>query len=128
MAAAEIVLGCAVALTETQLQRAVIAHLRARAAADTFFFHCPNGGYRRRTEAAIFKGLGTVPGIPDLLVIRSGRVFALELKTTKGKLSDAQVRVADAMRRAGADADVVFGLDAAIAWLEARGILRGKSG
>jgi hypothetical protein len=45
-----------------------------------------------------------------------------------GRLSDKQVQVLLAMRRAGCDTGYAFGLDAAIRWLEAKGILRGKPG
>ena len=42
-------------------------------------------------EAAILKGQGVTPGIPDLALIRDGRAYALELKTDNGRLSPAQV-------------------------------------
>jgi hypothetical protein len=39
----------------------------------------PNGGWRSPIEAAILKGLGVQPGVPDLILVRDGRPFALEL-------------------------------------------------
>ena len=54
-------------------------------------FHVPNGGLRSRTEAARFKRLGVVPGVPDLVTIdRDGIARFLEIKTENGSLSKAQ--------------------------------------
>jgi hypothetical protein len=116
------------ALTENAIQRTIFSHLRARGAPGVFAFHPRNGSRDQRALAGINSGLGVVSGVADVVIIKAGRVFALELKTATGRLSADQVRVADEMRSAGADVGCAYGLDAAIAWLEARGILRGKSG
>src|SRR5215211_2045081 len=42
----------------------------------TFAFHPANGGARRRVEAALLKGLGVVPDVPDVIAIKAGRVQA----------------------------------------------------
>jgi hypothetical protein len=72
--------------------------------------------------------MGVVSGIPDVFAIRGGKVYALELKSEIGRLSVAQERVLGELRAAGCDAECVRGLDAAIAWLENRGLLRGRAG
>jgi hypothetical protein len=46
----------------------------------------PNGGWRSPIEGAILKGLGVQPGVPDLILVRDGLPFALELKTGRGRL------------------------------------------
>lgn len=112
---------------EQQIQRAIFQHLRARATPGVFAFHCPNGGYRTPREAAIFKGLGVVPGVPDIIAIHDGRVYALELKARGNRPTDNQKAAIEALRTAGAIADTVVGLDAAIDWLERQGLLRGKA-
>ncbi len=76
---------------EQIIQRAVFQHLRARKAPRTFAFHVPNGGKRRPIEAAIMKGLGVVAGVPDIIAIREGHTFALELKADGGKPSAKQI-------------------------------------
>jgi hypothetical protein len=43
-------------------------------------------------------------------------------------LSGAQSEALEAMRTAGADVGVAYGLDAALCWLTERGILRGWVG
>jgi hypothetical protein len=111
---------------EQAIQRAVFAHLAARGAPGTFAFHVPNGGWRSAVEAAILKGLGVVAGVPDLVLIRDGAVFGLELKAHNGRLSPAQVATQEAMRAAGVTVAVATGLDAALAQLESWNFLRGK--
>ena len=39
----------------------------------------------------IMQGLGCYPGLPDRVIHFNGRVIYLEVKTTKGKLSDHQI-------------------------------------
>jgi VRR-NUC domain len=115
-------------LPESAIQKAVFQHLAARSAPYTFAFHVPNGGWRSPAEAAILKGQGVVPGVPDLIVIKEGLPFGLELKAQGGRVSDAQAEALEAMKAAGADVGVTHGLDAALAWLLARGILKGRTG
>jgi hypothetical protein len=102
---------------EQQLQRALVEHLRWRAAPDVFFFHVPNGGWRSRVEAAIFKVTGTRAGVPDLLIVRGGRLFGLELKSDRGRLSAAQKATHEELRGAGAVVETVSNIDAALALL-----------
>jgi hypothetical protein len=71
-------------LSEQEIQRGVIDHLAWRGVPDLFYFHVPLGGYRRPVEAKIFKSLGVVAGIPDLVIICRGHVYALELKAERG--------------------------------------------
>lgn len=111
---------------EQEIQKAIFAHLRQRGARNVFAFHPANGGYRTPIEAAIFKGMGVVPGTPDVICIKDGRVFGLELKAEGGKLSDAQRATIEAMRAAGAVVEVAIGLDAAVRRLESWGLLNGR--
>ena len=66
-------------------------------------FHVGNGGYRRRTEAAILKGLGVRAGVADIvIVLPGGRVGFIELKAPGGRLSEAQRGFRDSVRDLGA--------------------------
>jgi hypothetical protein len=113
---------------ETALQRVIVEHLAWCAHPDAFCFHVPLGGYRRPVEAAILKAIGTVAGVPDIICVYGGRVYCLELKTERGRVSDVQRVVHDRLRRAGAEVEVAFGLDAALAVLTGWGLLlRGRS-
>lgn len=85
---------------EDNLQRACVRWLRLRHP-NVFAFHCPNGGKRGLAEAARFKAMGVVPGIPDLLIFeRRGEHpgLAIELKAPKGVLSENQKRVHELLR------------------------------
>ena len=112
---------------EAQLQRSVLEHLRWRGQPNIFFMHYPSGGYRSPVEAMVLKGLGVQPGVPDLLIVRDGRLFGLELKTERRELSDIQHNTIEAMRTAGAVCGIAHGLDEAIAWLEQHALLRGRA-
>ena len=57
---------------------------------------------RMPAEAAIFKGLGARPGVPDIIVVHPGRCYAIELKTEIGQLTKVQAEAIDALERAGA--------------------------
>ena len=70
---------------EDIIQRAVFDHLRVRSAPNVFAFHSANGGWRSRVEAKILKGLGVRAGVPDLIAIHRGEVFAIELKSESGR-------------------------------------------
>jgi hypothetical protein len=72
---------------EQIIQRAVFHHLAIRGARDCFAFHVPNGGRRSHTEAAIIKGIGVRAGIPDIVAVRRGVFFGLELKASNGRLT-----------------------------------------
>jgi hypothetical protein len=112
---------------EQQIQRAVVDHLRWRGVPGVFAFHPANGGWRSAVEAAIFKGIGVVAGIPDIIIIFGGRCYALELKAEGGRATLKQLEVIAAMEAAGAYCCIAEGLDRALACLETWGILRGHA-
>ena len=114
---------------EAAIQRAVLAHLAWRGGPNLFAFHCPNGGWRSSVEAAILKGLGVVPGVPDILIVSAGQLFGLELKAPGGRLSsNAQVLTQARMAAAGAIIGTAKGVDEALEWLAQRQLLRPTSG
>jgi hypothetical protein len=113
--------------SEQQIQAVVFEHFRARSAPGVFAFHPANGGYRRPIEAAILKSLGVVSGVPDIIAIKNGRTYALELKAEGGKQTEVQERVLIALREAGAMATQAHGLDQALRVLEGWGLLRGMA-
>jgi hypothetical protein len=104
----------------------VFEHLALRAASAVFAFHPANGGWRSRVEGAIFKGLGVRAGIPDIVAIKDGQCYALELKAPDGRLTPAQRDAHAALAAAGATVAVAYDLDDALARLEAWGLLRGS--
>jgi len=63
-----------------------------------------------------------------VFIVHNGRCFALELKAEGGRVSDIQRITHERLRRAGAEVEVAFGLDEAIAQLERWHLLRGRAG
>lgn len=62
-------------------------------------FHIPNGKARSKREAAILKGMGVVPGIPDLCYVFRGRAHFIEVKAQGGALSPKQRKVIEQLRQ-----------------------------
>lgn len=110
---------------EQKIQKAIFEHFAARGAPGIFPFHVPNGGARSPIEGKILKGQGVIAGVPDIIVLHRGRTYALELKKPGGKKpSDTQLATHVAMQAAGAIVETAYGLDQALAQLEAWGLLR----
>jgi hypothetical protein len=112
---------------ELLIHRGVLAHLRARAVRNALYWHTPNGMLRSKTTGAILKSLGTLAGVSDLLILHNGQLFALELKAPGGRSTPAQMAFREAVNRAGGFASEAVGLDAALRWLQAWGLLRGET-
>ena len=79
---------------EQQIQCAVVEYLRIlENLGELLVFHPANGGARSKAEGAIFKTLGVLPGVPDLVILFPGnRCAFVEIKSAKGRLSEAQQR------------------------------------
>ena len=112
---------------EQEIQKALADHLSARAAAGTYWFHPANGGARTAIEGAILKACGVRAGTPDLILIKDGKTFGLELKAPGGRVSPAQTQAHQEMKTAGAKVAVAVGIDNALAQLEAWQLLRGQT-
>jgi hypothetical protein len=112
---------------EQQIHKAVVAHLRARSEPRVFFWHTPNGGKRGIVEAKIFKALGVIAGVPDLIILKAGEMYALELKASKGRVTPAQRLVLDRLIECGSHVAVATSLDEALITLECWGILKRDS-
>ncbi len=111
-------------MTEAQIHKAVVLNLIERGAASIFWFHPANGGRRSWSEGKSFKAMGVVPGVPDLIILKGGEVFGLEIKSTTGRVQPSQRLCHAAMQEAGAQTAIAKGLDEALIILESWGCLK----
>lgn len=102
------------------MQQEVVRHLRTRPMPGIFFCHVPN----HKARANYLRAMGMVDGMGDLVLIRAGRAFVLELKRDKGRLSMAQIACHAALRAAGVEPYTAYALPNALQWLEQMGFLR----
>lgn len=109
---------------EQAIQHAVVLHLKARAEPHVFFWSTPNEGRRGYVAAAALKASGLTAGVPDLLILKSGNLHALELKAPGGRLTPSQRLVMDRMEECGAQVAVAHSIDEALVTLEFWGILK----
>jgi VRR-NUC domain len=108
---------------ERNIQTAVAKHLRLRAMPG-LWWAAINNNPRSAIAGALAKAAGCRAGVPDLLLMRAGKPFALELKKAGGRLSPAQRTMHKEMRAAGCEVATAVGIDAAIAQLQAWSLLR----
>lgn len=112
-------------MTEDQHQIALVTHWRLRRAPGWEMWHTPNGGLRTPREAAKLKALGTLPGVPDLLLLSpEGRLHGLELKAGRNKPTDEQEAFGQHMLRVGLTWAWSGTLDRSLGILESWGALR----
>jgi hypothetical protein len=75
---------------EDDLQRSFMQFLPYALGPRGVAYAIPNGGRRHAREAARMKGLGVLPGIPDIGICYEGRALYVELKAPRGAVSEAQ--------------------------------------
>jgi hypothetical protein len=109
--------------SETDLHKAIVAMMAVEALPGVVAFHPANGGKRGKAEAGRLKGMGVVPGIPDLVVVVAGRCHGLEIKTDKGRLSAAQKTMAARFQCAGCEYEIARSVAGARAILRRWGAL-----
>ena len=88
---------------ESDVQRAIV---QALSSAGWLVMHIPNQSTRGRQRWS-----GLMPGAPDLVAVKHGRVLFLEVKTEKGKVSAKQSEVHDLLRLHGMEVRVVRNID-----------------
>jgi hypothetical protein len=80
---------------EARIQAAIFEWIRT-VAPNLVVFHPPNGGLRNKAEAAWLKWIGTLAGVPDLVVLgRDGQSWLIEVKAKHGTLSAEQRAMRD---------------------------------
>jgi hypothetical protein len=93
---------------EDQIQKAICQFLDKALPSDSYYFAVPNGSVlagnpkQRGMQMNKLKATGLKLGCPDLFIIIRGIIFAVEVKTDTGKLSDNQRTACDQIVAAGA--------------------------
>ena len=103
---------------ERRLLIAVAEYLAIMAHPNVVWSHFPAGELRTKATAALLTRCGLRPGWPDLILIRDGGVYGLELKTGRVRQSKAQKQVERQFIEAGAIYILCRGWDETIAALE----------
>ena len=101
---------------EAAIQRAIIARLKL---SGIVCHHSPNAAKRTVIGGRRIKQDGMITGWPDLTVVgREGLVAFLEVKTPRGKLSDAQTEIGQMLDYMGHTWAIVRSQDEAVAVLQ----------
>lgn len=111
-------------LTEEAIHRSLVRHLEVLCRPGVVWWHTPNGERRDKATGGRLKAMGVKAGVPDLLLLREGRLYGIELKREGGRTSKGQGAMLDQMSGAGAEVAVCMGLDAALAALKGWGLIR----
>lgn len=96
--------------------------------ADAFWFHVPNQllAPARTLDPAEYGrallGDGMKPGVPDLILLRRGLAYGLEIKRPGEALSPAQEGIHDRLAAAGVPCATVFSADGAVCALAGFGL------
>lgn len=99
---------------EDDIHKSIVAYLRT-VLPDAVISHARNEGNRSGVsgirDGVRGKAMGVCPGYPDLVVYWLGHVFHFEVKTAKGRMSDAQKAMEERIWREGHPYAVVRSVD-----------------
>ena len=108
-------------MTEADIQIQLVDYLRLVAPQRGFlFFACSNEAMgEARTGAGLgrmarLKRMGLRSGIADLVFVKDGRVYFLEMKRPGGKISDNQANFGLDATKSGAKYEVAWSFDEAL--------------
>ncbi|WP_398457379.1 VRR-NUC domain-containing protein [Sphingomonas albertensis] len=113
---------------EDALQASVAAYLDVALPSASWWTATANGAFlggdvkRRAIQSRRMKAAGVKNGTPDILIVWDGRLFAVELKTAKGKLTESQKDASDAIVGAGGGWTVARSIDDVSAFLRAHNV------
>jgi hypothetical protein len=109
--------------TEHQIHKAVVQNLRIRGVPGLVYLH-PANNPRSGRDGARLKALGMIKGAPDLILIKDGVPYALEIKKEVGRMTKEQDDFAEAFKAAGGYCETGWGLDRSLRILETWGLIK----
>ena len=108
--------------SEASEQRMLVSILKARGIK---FFSVPNEGRHTYAAHSMFKSMGRLTGVPDLIFIdrspKTGMPVAIEMKSKKGKVRKSQSDVHEMMAESGWHVHVAYGFMDALDFLDGLG-------
>ena len=112
-------------MSEDEIQIEVAKRLRE---AGVPFFHVANERRTTPRQGAKLKAMGVSAGVPDIIAVMPAAVgrgpFALELKTERGRLSDAQRNWLETLQACGWQTACTYGLREAMDRLQDWGLIK----
>ena len=112
---------------EARLQKAVVAHLMLTATPGVLWFSVPNEGKRSVVMGGHLNAMGMRPGTADIIFIRAGRAYAMELKAKGNVQSAAQLLFQADCQLAKTPYACCDNIDAALRTLRAWGMIKTKA-
>lgn len=110
---------------EARLQKTLVQILRLQCNPGVLWFSIPNERKSSPIVGAELKAMGLRPGAADLCFVIDGKVFFLELKADKGRVTPEQSAFSADVWNAGGVWRVAFSLEEALDWLTVWGALKG---
>jgi len=107
-------------MSEAQEQIAVMrwAELQSHVYPElNLLFHIPNGSYKSKAQAGLFKAMGLKSGVPDLFLPTPRKGYHglfIEMKVKKGRTTQNQDEWIREFRYQGYKAEVAHGFDEAV--------------
>lgn len=77
-------------MSEADIHRSVVQWFQWTLHPNVIWFHPANGEWRHAATAARLKGMGVMPGAPDLVLLYAGRALCIEIKAADGRQSETQ--------------------------------------
>jgi hypothetical protein len=105
-------------LSEHEIHKAVVKYLDTCGRKDILWFHPENARKCTPRQGAMRKAIGVKAGVPDFVLIIDGDPVFLELKSAKGKPSEAQLAFFKTASDCGCQYFIAKSLDEAIGVLE----------
>jgi hypothetical protein len=109
---------------EGRLQRAIVQHLMLAGVPGMIFFSVPNESKRSIPVAMDLKAKGLRAGVSDLVILKDGAAYCLEVKAKGEKQSEKQLLFEMDCGFAGVPYAVVDNIDAAICQLRTWQVIR----
>jgi hypothetical protein len=111
-------------MDETKIHFGVAEYLRKCGAPGLLWWHTPNDGKRTFGATNRLKRMGMLNGVSDIIAVREGKIYGLELKADKGRATEHQLKFLSDLDNAGGYTAMSHGLDRAVAVLKSWGLIR----